>query len=431
MMEKLKADLSRSSPGEEPKGREHSTLDAPVTALRDTALPVTALRDTALRDTTAAVADSDESRETGRETVTADHCNGTVIVNGVTKATAYDGTELKKEVTVIELGRRAGAVQTTELCRPPLPPPRRHALNETRMVQLSPPAFPLHARAMLYSNLAPPLTAVNSGFGDPDQYGMYPSNRKRRPAPYEVEIDEAGQPKVVRRIFTNSRERWRQQNLLSDQDRGPGAGAGAGAGARGRGSCGEEEEEEDGDDDVLLQGALSPNSSCGSLPDGEGSLESFAEEQDSPCGLQLHRPPLEGAQRRRERWRQQNVNGAFAELRKLIPTHPPDRKLSKNEILRLTMRYINFLSQLLSDQDRGPGAGAGAGAGARGRGSCGEEEEEEDGDDDVLLQGALSPNSSCGSLPDGEGSLESFAEEQDSPCGLQLHRPPLEGAQRR
>ncbi|XP_061098523.1 T-cell acute lymphocytic leukemia protein 1 homolog [Conger conger] len=342
MMEKLKADLSRSSPGEEPKGREHSTLDAPVTALpvtalRDTALPVTALRDTALRDTTAAVADSDESRETGRETVTADHCNGTVIVNGVTKATAYDGTELKKEVTVIELGRRAGAVQTTELCRPPLPPPRRHALNETRMVQLSPPAFPLHARAMLYSNLAPPLTAVNSGFGDPDQYGMYPSNRKRRPAPYEVEIDEAGQPKVVRRIFTNSRERWRQQN----------------------------------------------------------------------------------------------VNGAFAELRKLIPTHPPDRKLSKNEILRLTMRYINFLSQLLSDQDRGPGAGAGTGAGARGRGSCGEEEEEEDGDDDVLLQGALSPNSSCGSLPDGEGSLESFAEEQDSPCGLQLHRPPLEGAQRR
>jgi len=41
----------------------------------------------------------------------------------------------------------------------------------------------------------------------------------------------------------------------------------------------------------------------------------------------------------RERWRQQNVNGAFAELRKLIPTHPPDKKLSKNEILRLAIRY--------------------------------------------------------------------------------------------
>ncbi|XP_068128286.1 protein lyl-1 [Hyperolius riggenbachi] len=52
----------------------------------------------------------------------------------------------------------------------------------------------------------------------------------------------------------------------------------------------------------------------------------------------------------RERWRQQNVNGAFADLRKLIPTHPPDKKLSKNEILRLAMRYITFLVTLLSDQ---------------------------------------------------------------------------------
>ncbi|KAL6080221.1 hypothetical protein STEG23_010342, partial [Scotinomys teguina] len=45
----------------------------------------------------------------------------------------------------------------------------------------------------------------------------------------------------------------------------------------------------------------------------------------------------------RERWRQQSVNSAFAKLRKLIPTHPPDKKLSKNETLRLAMRYINFL----------------------------------------------------------------------------------------
>uniref|UniRef100_A0A3B3R313 Stem cell protein n=1 Tax=Paramormyrops kingsleyae TaxID=1676925 RepID=A0A3B3R313_9TELE len=49
----------------------------------------------------------------------------------------------------------------------------------------------------------------------------------------------------------------------------------------------------------------------------------------------------------RERWRQQNVNSAFAELRKLLPTHPPEKKLSKNEILRLAMRYIGFLVQLL------------------------------------------------------------------------------------
>ncbi|KAJ0019886.1 hypothetical protein NQD34_007455 [Periophthalmus magnuspinnatus] len=52
----------------------------------------------------------------------------------------------------------------------------------------------------------------------------------------------------------------------------------------------------------------------------------------------------------RERWRQHNVNTAFAELRKLIPTHPPEKKLSKNEILRLAMRYINFLVQVLEKQ---------------------------------------------------------------------------------
>ncbi|CAH1269830.1 TAL1 [Branchiostoma lanceolatum] len=54
----------------------------------------------------------------------------------------------------------------------------------------------------------------------------------------------------------------------------------------------------------------------------------------------------------RERWRQQNVNGAFAELRKLVPTHPPEKKLSKNEILRLAMKYIRFLQKLLADMDR-------------------------------------------------------------------------------
>ncbi|MBN3281907.1 TAL1 protein, partial [Polyodon spathula] len=56
----------------------------------------------------------------------------------------------------------------------------------------------------------------------------------------------------------------------------------------------------------------------------------------------------------RERWRQQNVNSAFAELRKLIPTHPPEKKLSKNEILRLAMKYINFLVQLLDSQSGKP-----------------------------------------------------------------------------
>ncbi|KAF4519974.1 hypothetical protein B566_EDAN005474 [Ephemera danica] len=52
----------------------------------------------------------------------------------------------------------------------------------------------------------------------------------------------------------------------------------------------------------------------------------------------------------RERWRQQNVSGAFAELRKLVPTHPPDKKLSKNEILRMAIKYIQLLGSVLAWQ---------------------------------------------------------------------------------
>ncbi|XP_051261126.1 T-cell acute lymphocytic leukemia protein 1 homolog isoform X1 [Dicentrarchus labrax] len=281
--------------------------------------------------------------------------NGTsisIIINGVAKETAsHNALDLKREVPVIELSRRdaikaleqrteSHLVPITELRRPPplpLPPPQR---DDARMVQLSPNAFPVPARAMLY-NLAQPLAAINSLGGESEQYSMYPSNRvKRRPAPYEVELDEgrrildlykyAGQPKIVRRIFTNSRERWRQQN----------------------------------------------------------------------------------------------VNGAFAELRKLIPTHPPDKKLSKNEILRLAMKYISFLSNLLEDQDGGRNVGSttdgetGLLVGAHEGGPQGGPHQDTVvglARDDLLE--TMSPGSSCGSLPDGdaEGSPESFVEDQDSP----------------
>ncbi|RWS03097.1 helix-loop-helix protein hen-like protein [Dinothrombium tinctorium] len=52
----------------------------------------------------------------------------------------------------------------------------------------------------------------------------------------------------------------------------------------------------------------------------------------------------------RERWRQQNVNDAFKDLRRLVPTYPPEKKLSKNEILRLAIRYIKILSTVLEYQ---------------------------------------------------------------------------------
>ncbi|XP_044299742.1 protein lyl-1 [Varanus komodoensis] len=128
-----------------------------------------------------------------------------------------------------------------------------------------PSSMPLAGvRSPLLAPQYQPHPFLNSIYiGSSGTYGLFPNNRlKRRPSHYEQEITEGHQPqKVARRVFTNSRERWRQQN----------------------------------------------------------------------------------------------VNGAFAELRKLIPTHPPDKKLSKNEILRLAMKYINFLVKLLSDQARSAG----------------------------------------------------------------------------
>ncbi|OQR79816.1 helix-loop-helix protein-like [Tropilaelaps mercedesae] len=49
----------------------------------------------------------------------------------------------------------------------------------------------------------------------------------------------------------------------------------------------------------------------------------------------------------RERIRVEAFNLAFAKLRALLPTLPPDKKLSKIEILRLAICYINYLKHVL------------------------------------------------------------------------------------
>ncbi|NWW29591.1 TAL1 protein, partial [Panurus biarmicus] len=208
-------------------------------------------------------------------------------------------------VPVIELVRRGGSLDIKSreaageaMQRAPGAEPCRaaEAACEARMVQLSPPALPLQppGRAMLY-NLGQPLATINRSVSP-----------LSRPIPKQL---PQGCPhtKVVRRIFTNSRERWRQQN----------------------------------------------------------------------------------------------VNGAFAELRKLIPTHPPDKKLSKNEILRLAMKYINFLAKLLNDQEEE--------GNQRGKVNKDSGIVQED-----LLQDMLSPNSSCGSSLDGAASPDSFTEEHEA-----------------
>ena len=69
----------------------------------------------------------------------------------------------------------------------------------------------------------------------------------------------------------------------------------------------------------------------------------------------------------RERFRQQNVSGAFAELRKLLPTHPLDKKLSKSEILKLSIKYIRLLQGVLKWQEENAASAAAVGIASRQR----------------------------------------------------------------
>ncbi|XP_051480069.1 transcription factor 15-like, partial [Apus apus] len=54
----------------------------------------------------------------------------------------------------------------------------------------------------------------------------------------------------------------------------------------------------------------------------------------------------------RERDRTHSVNAAFGALRRLIPTRPADRRLSKVETLRLASSYISHLANVLLLQRR-------------------------------------------------------------------------------
>ena len=56
----------------------------------------------------------------------------------------------------------------------------------------------------------------------------------------------------------------------------------------------------------------------------------------------------------RERLRVEAFNSAFCTLRQLLPTLPPDKKLSKIEILRLAICYITYLNNVL-DPNENPG----------------------------------------------------------------------------
>ncbi|CAG9568749.1 unnamed protein product [Danaus chrysippus] len=105
-------------------------------------------------------------------------------------------------------------------------------------------------------------------------------------------------------------------------------------------SCSDEEP----DSEMLSDDLCLPDSEDERQPRNVQSLP-----EDLPQ-LSVLRPPRKLFTNCRERWRQQNVSGAFAELRRLVPTHPPDKKLSKNEILRMAIRYIGLLCEVLEWQ---------------------------------------------------------------------------------
>jgi twist-like protein len=65
----------------------------------------------------------------------------------------------------------------------------------------------------------------------------------------------------------------------------------------------------------------------------------------------------------RERQRTQSLNDAFTQLRKIIPTLPSD-KLSKIQTLRLATRYIDFLYQVLRNDEEASCSGGAAAAAA-------------------------------------------------------------------
>ncbi|XP_029348745.1 helix-loop-helix protein 2-like [Echeneis naucrates] len=109
---------------------------------------------------------------------------------------------------------------------------------------------------------------------------------------------------------------------------------------------------------------LSPDQPEPELSWGQADSESLLDQvQCGPMSADpVHAPALSREEKRRrrratakyrsahatrERVRVVAFNVAFAELRKLLPTIPPDKKLSKIEILRLAICYISYLHHVL------------------------------------------------------------------------------------
>ncbi|XP_064494495.1 helix-loop-helix protein 1 [Pseudopipra pipra] len=99
---------------------------------------------------------------------------------------------------------------------------------------------------------------------------------------------------------------------------------------------------------------------CGGSAEGAGGVGPCPPGPGEPPKKELQHLSREERRRRRratakyrtahatrERIRVEAFNVAFAELRRLLPTLPPDKKLSKIEILRLAICYISYLNHVL------------------------------------------------------------------------------------
>lgn len=104
------------------------------------------------------------------------------------------------------------------------------------------------------------------------------------------------------------------------------------------------------DPETLLNGLKSAGCTSDEPAEGEERAKCKA---DQPLSREEKRrrrratAKYRSAHATRERIRVEAFNVAFAELRKLLPTLPPDKKLSKIEILRLAICYISYLNHVL------------------------------------------------------------------------------------
>ncbi|NWT13847.1 FER3L protein, partial [Vireo altiloquus] len=94
---------------------------------------------------------------------------------------------------------------------------------------------------------------------------------------------------------------------------------------------------------------------------GNGDLEDEEEEEERMCSASLLDRPrrkrvITYAQRQaaniRERKRMFNLNEAFDQLRKKVPTFAYEKRLSRIETLRLAIVYISFMTELLDGCSR-------------------------------------------------------------------------------